>query len=94
MSKYKIDLSVYMGVRMNTFFKVIQREHIIKGSWIVLYGVAAYTDDMCSGEAFYSVPDICDDYEKICAFVDLCNEMKLSVLHLEDAIDDFLNTLK
>ena len=51
------------------------------------YGIAAVTQD---GETITSIRDISCNREKVQAFVDLCNTLGLSLLHIDDAVDDFL----
>ncbi len=78
---------------MSTVFGVIKQEYILGNEKRISYGIAAYADPENAGTAciIHSVPDICDDYEKICNFAELCNKAEMSVLHLDDVINDFLN---
>ena len=52
------------------------------------YGIAAITQD---GETITSIRDISCNREKVQAFVDICNSLGLSLLHIDDAVDDFLS---
>ncbi len=57
------------------------------------YGIAAYADAEEDGTAtvFWSVHDITSDKEKLKALADTCNRLKLSTIHLQDVIEDFLD---
>ncbi len=77
---------------MNTVvYGIIKQEYILGGSSRSSYGIAAYANADEEGTAcvIYSVSDICCNYDKINDFVNLCNKMQLSVLHLDDAVVDF-----
>lgn len=50
------------------------------------FGVAAVESD----EVVISVRDISDDRDKVCALAALFNEERLSPLHLENVVEDFL----
>ena len=56
------------------------------------YGIVAYADTKASGTAIIvaSVNDITDDESKLSDFVDMCNRNELSLIHLSDAVEDFL----
>lgn len=56
------------------------------------YGIVAYADTRETGTATVvaSVRDITYDRQALSEFVDLCNSLELSVLHLNDAVEDFL----
>ncbi len=59
----------------------------------ISYGIAAYADAEEDGTAtvLQSVHDITADREKLQALVDICNRFKLSTIHLQDVIEDFLD---
>ncbi len=79
---------------MSTVFGIVKEEYILGNSSRISYGVAVYANAESEGTAciIQSVSDICDDYNKMCDFVRLCNSIGLSALHLEDAITDFLDS--
>lgn len=56
------------------------------------YGIVAYADAGEDGTTtvFGSVHDITSDRENLKALVDTCNRLKLSTVHLQDVIEDFL----
>ena len=51
------------------------------------YGIVAVTQD---GKTITSIRDISCDQKKAQEFVDLCNTLGLSLLHIDDAVDDFI----
>ena len=56
------------------------------------YGIAVYSDSPGDGFAtvLASVNDISSDREKLEKLVEICNRAELSMIHLNDVIDDFL----
>ena len=59
----------------------------IGGAARITYGIVAVTEN---GKTITSIRDISCNREKAQAFVDLCNTLGLSLLHIDDAVDDFL----
>ncbi len=59
----------------------------------ISYSIVAYADAEEDGTAtvLRSVHDITSDREKLKALVAICNRLKLSTIHLQDVIEDFLN---
>jgi len=57
------------------------------GTARITYGIAAVTKN---GKTITSIRDISCNREKAQAFVDICNALGLSLLHIDDAVDDFL----
>lgn len=54
------------------------------------YGIAATTTyDECM-VVLISVHDICQDLLAITMLVELCNQLQLDPIHLQDVVDDFL----
>ena len=54
------------------------------------YGIAATTTyDECI-VVLISVHDICQDLLAITKLVELCNQLQLDPIHLQDVVDDFL----
>lgn len=54
------------------------------------YGIAATTTyDECM-VVLISVHDICQDLLAITKLVELCNQLQLDPIHLQDVVDDFL----
>ena len=56
------------------------------------YGIAVYSDSPGDGFAtvLASVNDISSDREKLEELVQICNRTELSLIHLNDIINDFL----
>lgn len=55
------------------------------------YGIAAYSDSGDSTATFVaSVHDISSDRKSLDGLVLLCNRLELSLIHLNDAVEDFL----
>ena len=56
------------------------------------YGIAACSNIDTDGTATIvsSVRDITNDKRSICALIQRCNDLHLSVIHLKDVIEDFL----
>ncbi len=79
---------------MNTVYGIIKQEYILHNYSRISYGIAVYANSEEEGTAcvIYSVLDICNNYDKIKKFVNICNTFELSILHLDDAITDFLNS--
>ena len=73
-------------------YGVTEEKYSLGGSSRISYGIAAYADAEIDGTAtvIASVHDVTDDKERLTNLVDLCNELKLSVCHLSDVVEDFL----
>ena len=72
---------------MMTYQLLTETIDIGDGMARITYGIAAVTQD---GETITSIRDISCNREKAQAFVDLCNTLGLSLLHIDDAVDDFI----
>ncbi len=57
----------------------------IKGN----YGIAVYQGD----DKLYQVNDITINRKQLTSLTELCNQENLSLCHLDDVIEDFLNSL-
>ncbi len=77
-------MSIVYGMREETY--------CLEGHSRVAYGIAvyAYTEEEGSATVLFSVGDITSNKEKLSHFIDDCNRLGLSALHLCDAIEDFL----
>ena len=73
-------------------YGIVEEKYFLNGNARVAYGVAVYagkeSDDIATVIA--SVNDVSCDREKLIGFIRNCNEMKLSLIHLSDAVEDFL----
>ncbi len=80
---------------MNNKYGVVKQEYELGEERRVSYGIAAYEESEEGNKKIVcTVSDVCEDYDKISAFINLCNEQELSVIHIEDVINDFLFSLK
>lgn len=73
-------------------YGVTEESYSLGGECRTFYGIAAYavSDDDKTATIILSVHDICAEKQKLTDLVEKCNCLKLSVIHLEDVIDDFL----
>lgn len=73
-------------------FGVIEEIHCINGDMRRSYGIAAYADTALDGTATIvaSVHDVACDRQRLAAFVSQCNLLGLSLMHLNDVVEDFL----
>ena len=55
------------------------------------YGIAAYSDTQTDGTAtvLLHISDITCERDRIAELVELCNKLHVSVLHLNDVVQDF-----
>ncbi len=79
---------------MNTVtYGIVQELYAIETEHRISYGIAAYTNMSEDGTATIvaSVRDISSDKHQVEELVNLCNHLQLSLLHLDDVIEDFLS---
>ena len=69
-------------------FFLIRGEYLLEGKVHIGYGVGCYMD----GEELI-FEDLSEDCRTTSNFVEKCNMLRLSPLHLCDAVDDFLAEL-
>ena len=74
-------------------YGVTEESYSLGGERRVSYGIACYIAVEHDGTAniYLSVHDVCADKQKLTAFVEKCNQLKLSLIHFEDVLDDFLS---
>lgn len=53
----------------------------------ITYGLRACAE----GQVIKSIADISVDYEKVMELAKLCNAQKVSLCHIEDVVEDWLN---
>ncbi len=77
---------------MTITYEITEETHSVLNSVRVSYGIAAYTNADLNGTVaiVVSVKDITSDKQKLTEFVQKCNRLKLSSIHIYDAIEDFL----
>lgn len=58
----------------------------------ISYGIAAYADAEEDGTATIvaAVHDVTADRQALSGLVELCNRLELSLIHLNDVVEDFL----
>jgi hypothetical protein len=58
----------------------------------ISYGIVACSNIETDGTSTIvaSVRDITNDKKRICALIKRCNNLNLSVIHLNDVVEDFL----
>jgi hypothetical protein len=73
-------------------YAMIEEWYGLNGIGRISYGIAVCADANVDGSATIvdAIHDITASKERIAAFVWHCNQLGLSVIHLMDAIEDFL----
>ena len=77
---------------MNTVtYGIVQELYAVETEHRISYGIAAYANMSEDGTATIvaSVRDISSDKHQVEELVNLCNHLQLSLLHLDDVIEDF-----
>lgn len=74
---------------INVTYELLEEEYIVNNAYVVSYGIVAYSDSANNSILAY-ISNISNNKEKILAFVQRCNILKLSSIHLYDAIEDLL----
>ena len=76
----------------NYIYGISEEKYALGNASRTSYGIVAYADSEKNGTASIvaSVNDITDDKDKLSAFADACNRCGLSLVHLPDAVEDFL----
>lgn len=77
---------------MNITYGITEEIYSIGTASRTSYGIAAYADadedSLATIVAF--IPDIISDKQSLSELVLLCNRLKLSLIHLNDVVEDFL----
>ena len=73
-------------------YGIVEKTYVLENVVRVSYGIAAYQTADNEGMASLSatIHDITNDKEKLMAFVETCNRLSLSIVHLSDVVEDFL----
>ncbi len=73
-------------------YGISEETYILGGEKRIAYGIVAYanSDQEKTAVIVDSIRDISSDKERICALVHKCNNLKISLLHFHDVVDDFL----
>jgi len=77
---------------MNITYGITEETYSLGNTTRVSYGVAAYADADENGTAAIaaSVHDVTADKQALTRLVSLCNRLELSLIHLNDVMEDFL----
>ena len=76
---------------MNVTYGITEEVYSLDTERRVSYGIAAYADaEDGTATIVASVHDITADRHALSELVELCNRLELSLLHLDDVIEDFL----
>ena len=78
---------------LNVTYAIIEEKYTFGNKSRISYGISA-----CANESeedtftvIASVHDITPNKEKIINFIDDCNRLKLSTIHLAEVVEDFLS---
>lgn len=73
-------------------YGLVEERYALNGHERTSYGITIYADAEIDGTAtvIASVHDITSDKPRLSALVQRCNLLKLSPIHLEDVVEDFL----
>lgn len=77
---------------INVIYGVTEEFYCCGVSFRTSYGIAAYADANEDGTttAVAAVHDITADKQTLSELVSQCNRLELSLIHLDDVIEDFL----
>ncbi|MBO5111332.1 MAG: hypothetical protein J6D21_11535 [Clostridia bacterium] len=77
---------------MNITYGMTEEVYALGTERRVSYGIAAYADAEEDGTATIvaSVHDVTADKQALVELVELCNRLELSLIHLNDVVEDFL----
>ena len=78
---------------INVSYAIIEEKYTLGNESRISYGIAAYSNVKESGTATVvaSVHDVTSNKEELMKLVDSFNRLKLSTLHLSDAVEDFIS---
>ena len=73
-------------------YGVIEEKYSLNGLTRTAFGIAAYcgSDMYDTSNVVLTISDITSDKAKLKSFVELCNRLELSLIHIFDAVDDFI----
>ena len=77
---------------MNVTYGLTEERYFLGVDSRVSYGIVAYADAEEDGTATIvaSVHDITADRQALSELVEICNRLELSLIHLNDVVEDFL----
>ena len=73
-------------------YGLVEEHYCLNGGKRTSYGIAAYSNAEEDGTltVVASVHDVTSVRSDLVELIEKCNDLELSLVHLEDAIDDFL----
>ena len=73
-------------------YGVVEEKYSLNGLTRTSFGIAVYSgsdiDD--TSNVVLTISDITSDKAKLKSFVELCNRLELSLIHIFEAVDDFI----
>lgn len=76
---------------MNVTYGMTEEVYSLGAERRVSYGIAAYADaEDGTATIVASIHDVTADKQALSELVETCNRLELSLLHLDDVIEDFL----
>lgn len=77
---------------MNVIYGVTEEIYSLGNSSRISYGIAVYaaSEEDGTDTIVASVHDITADKRALSELIDLCNRLELSIIHLNDVVEDFL----
>ena len=78
---------------MTITYGIIEETYSLNRNARTSYGIAVYADATQDGTTtiIASVHDITSDKQRLEQLISICNHAKLSLIHLDDVIDDFFS---
>lgn len=79
---------------MTITYGITEGKHTIEGTIYTSYGIIVYDNAACdnSNTGIASIQDITSDKNKLLNLLTKLNTMHLSIIHLNDIIEDYLET--
>ena len=74
-------------------YGICEEIYELQGERRISYGIAVYDDGVGKNTAtvLYRISDITPDRDRLSELVDRCNLLKLSPIHLDEVVEDFLS---
>lgn len=74
-------------------YDIIEEIYVLEDYRRYSYGIAAYDHSITESTAYIiaAIRDISPNKAEIAKLVELCNRLKLSPIHLNDVVEDFLS---
>ncbi len=80
---------------MNITYGIVKETYEYGNTYQTVYGVAIYTDNETEQTPIVikSFSNLTSNYERLHKLVCLCNSLQLSLYHIDDVIEDFINDI-